>query len=475
MSGPTLKGLFKSFFSGDGKAEPKSADALLARAKELQRAGEQRAAVEAYTQALASGAQAADVHLQLGALHAALFEHESAVSHLERANALQPYNADVMCMLGTVMSDLRRFDEAARWFESALGVRPDFSEAHFNLGLARFELSDFAGASESFARSATLKRGERWRKDLAAHLRGDPVPEFEPRDMGVNEVKLGHDCEQLEHLLRKGVLPPEYREVLDDYRALREEIRGKVGATSLVPFDHKRHPLVARTYKRPMHIDDASIPSGPLVDPQLASHDIERRYRDSKPNIVAVDNMLTPAALQALRRFCQDSTIWNDIKPGYLGAYFFDGFCSELLLRIASELREGLPVIMGGLPLQMMWVFKCDSTLPGLGIHADQAAVNVNFWITEDEANLDPERGGLRVYTADAPKEWGFAKFNTDSPTIQKYLESVGNDPIHIPYRANRAVVFDSDLFHASDNPHFRDGYTNRRTNITMLYGLRSG
>jgi len=43
--------------------------------------------------------------------------------------------------------------------------------------------------------------------------------------------------------------------------------------------------------------------------------------------------------------------------------------------------------MMRGLPLQMMWGYKCESSLPGLGVHADEAAVNVNFWITEDEAN----------------------------------------------------------------------------------------
>ena len=122
----------------------------------------------------------------------------------------------------------------------------------------------------------------------------------------------------------------------------------------------------------------------------------------------------------------------------------------------------------------MMWGYKCDSTLPGLGAHADSAAVNVNFWITEDEANLDPEHGGLLVYTHDAPKDWGFAKFNKDSATILSYLDSVGSVPVRVPYRANRAVIFDSDLFHASDRPHFRDGYSNRRINITLLYGLRS-
>jgi hypothetical protein len=47
--------------------------------------------------------------------------------------------------------------------------------------------------------------------------------------------------------------------------------------------------------------------------------------------------------------------------------------------------------------------------------------------------------------------------------------------PVRVPYRANRAVIFDSDLFHASDDPHFRDGYSNRRINVTILYGLRTG
>ena len=470
-----LKTLFKSLFQGERKAEPKSGEAWFAQAKALQSAGEQREAVAAYREALARGAPAPDVHLQLGVLHAALFEQDSAIRHLEQAIALQPDNADALCMLGTVMSDLGRFKDAAGWFERALALRADFSEAHFNLGLARFELSDFEGASASFARSATLKRGKKWDGDLSARLAREPVPAFEPIDMGVNEVKLRHDCEQLERLLQLGALPAAYREVLEDYRALLEEIRGKVDVSSLVPFDPGRHPLVARTYKRPIRVDDAAPPRGPLVDPALDFRGIEDRYLASRPNIVTVDNLLTPGALESLRRFCLDSTIWNNIKPGYLGAYFYDGFCSELLLRLAWELRERLPRVVRGLPLQMMWGYKCDSTLPALGIHADSAAVNVNFWITEDGANLDPERGGLLVYTHDAPKDWGFAKFNKDSATIQKYLESVGSVPIRVPYRANRAVIFDSDLFHASDSPRFREGYLNRRINITMLYGLRSG
>jgi len=35
------------------------------------------------------------------------------------------------------------------------------------------------------------------------------------------------------------------------------------------------------------------------------------------------------------------------------------------------------------------------------------------------------------------------------------------------------AVIFDSDLFQASGRPRCREGYFNRRINITLLYGSR--
>ena len=43
-----------------------------------------------------------------------------------------------------------------------------------------------------------------------------------------------------------------------------------------------------------------------------------------------------------------------------------------------------------------------------------------------------------------------------------------------VPYRRNRVVIFDSDLFHRTDDLDFRPGYENRRINVTMLFGDRS-
>ena len=454
------------------RAGPQRAADRLAAAKELQRKGEPRAAIAAYQEALAMGATPAPVELQLGLLHAGLAERDRAEAHLRRAIALAPRDPDPLCVLGVVMNDLRRFDEAAKLFERALALRPDLPEAHFNLGLSRFERGDFRGAAQSFAHCATLNRGAPWDAARRAEPAREPAPAFSRDDMRVSAGKVRHDCEQIEYLLGLGRLPPVYRDVLEDYRDLLAEIAA--GPGDAVEFDASRHPLVARTYKRPFHIDPAPAPAPPFVNPGLDSRALEERYHAAEPSIVTVDDLLTAPTLAALRRFCLESTFWNNLKPGYLGAYFFDGFCSELLLGVALELRERLPGIMRASPLQMMWGYKCESRLPGLGVHADDAAVNVNFWITDDFANLEPAQGGLLVYRQDAPAEWGFAKFNSDSETVQRYLQSSGDAPLRIPYRANRAVIFDSDLFHASDRPVFREGYVNRRVNITMLYGQRS-
>ena len=443
--------------------------------RRLQDDGQLGDAVRAYERAIALGAPKQPLYAPLGMLYLSLGRYPEAVDLFTRMTAELPVSADAWCLLGAALQSERRYDDAVGKFERALELQPSHPEAHFNLGLARFELGELESASKSFARCAALRRGEPWGPDSAAELARPHQPVFEPMDMGVNEVKIRHDCEQLEYLLGLGRLPAAFRDVLEDYRALLDELRGRVDAFALVPLDAERHPLVARTYKRPVHLADAALPEGPLIRPELDCRDLEDRYLAAAPSLVVCDGLLTPAAMQALRVFCRESTFWNNIKPGYLGSYFHDGFCSRLLLRLAWELRERLPRVINGHPLQMMWGYKCDPTLPGLGIHADEAAVNVNFWLTEDEANLDPLHGGLIVHTHQAPGDWGFARFNNDSRAVQDYLASVGSVPVCVPYRANRAVIFDSDLFHATDQPRFREGYLNRRINITLLYGSRAG
>ena len=83
---------------------------------------------------------------------------------------------------------------------------------------------------------------------------------------------------------------------------------------------------------------------------------------------------------------------------------------------------------------------------------------------------------GLTVWDKEAPKDWDFKDYNRreNKPKILEFLRSSGASPVTVPYRENRALIFNSNLFHESDRCLFRDGYDSRRINITFLYGHRS-
>jgi hypothetical protein len=168
--------------------------------------------------------------------------------------------------------------------------------------------------------------------------------------------------------------------------------------------------------------------------------------------------------------------VWfhNRYAYGRLGAFFQDGFNSPLLLQIAEELRVRLPRVIGDMhPLRQLWGFKNTAPLPpDVTTHADFAAVNVNFWISPEEANLDDTSGGLVIHDVDAPWYWDFDTYN-GSDSIAPYLKRQQSNTVTVPYRQNRAIIFNSDLFHGTDAVTFRDDYQSHRINITMLYGNR--
>jgi hypothetical protein len=194
--------------------------------------------------------------------------------------------------------------------------------------------------------------------------------------------------------------------------------------------------------------------------------------------VVVVDDFLTPDALESLLAFCLESTIWSSAYHPYgrLGSQFQNGFNCPLLIQIAEELRDALPrLIKDRYPLRHMWGYKSGPTLPADAVtHADFAAVNVNFWVTPDEANLDPGGGGMVIYGVEAPLDWDFHMYNSRlEEAIVPYLRRQQAGVVAVPYRQNRAVIFNSDLFHGTSELNFREGYEHRRINVTMLYGDR--
>ncbi len=190
-----------------------------------------------------------------------------------------------------------------------------------------------------------------------------------------------------------------------------------------------------------------------------------------------MDDFLSPEAIEGLRRFCLESTVWstNRYDHGRLGSFFRDGFNCPLLIQVAEELRSAFPRIIGTRHrMTQLWGYKYATTQPFLSPHADFAAVNVNFWVTPDEANLEPTGGGLVVYDVEAPRDWDFPTYNRGSDKIQKLLSDRKARAIHILYSVHPWLSSSTPTFHhTTPSLQFRSGYENRRVNVTVLFGER--
>jgi len=378
---------------------------------------------------------------------------EQAILLYRQILAGAPDRAEVLNNLGTALAAQGKLDEAVFCYRRALVAAPQWADAHINLG----NVLHAQGKSEDAARA--------YRDALV----------LAPDDAGTLS-NLGN------LLLREPGLAPEGR-IAESFACLTRHARLAYAPGGAVPSQHKfRHDREQQEYLETLgaeaeisgfHLADGSRLASPAVNPANAA-DIVAQWQTGRPPIVVIDNFLAPEALEKLRRFCWGSTIWQaPHRCGYLTALPEHGLACPLLAQIAEELPAACPAIFHPHPLRYLWAFKYDNRLAGVGLHADQAAVNVNFWITPDEANLDPASGGLKVWDIAAPQDWNFTEFNGDAAAAREFLARTKARPAIIPYRANRAVIFDSDLFHETDKMVFRDGYLNRRINLTLLYGCR--
>ena len=215
--------------------------------------------------------------------------------------------------------------------------------------------------------------------------------------------------------------------------------------------------------------------SGGYINPTNNWKNIEDEYFNSPKQIIYIDDFLSEEAIKELREFCLVSKIWiEERRNKYLGSFSDKGFISPVHLKIAAELKQKLPKLFGKHRLGRFWAFKYDTALgQGINVHADFALINLNFWITPDEYNNNKNSGGLKVYDISAPEHWTFQKYNVNAEEIYKFLKRNKANCVNVPYKFNRAVLFNSDYFHETDEIDFKKGYEARRINITYLFGDR--
>jgi hypothetical protein len=395
-----------------------------------------------------------DTALQEAIQHHQAGRLEEAERQYRRILRTRPSHAATNNALGIALRDQGRLDEAAAVFRRVVAVSPDHAPAHSNLGNVLFQQGQLEEAEGCYRRALAL------RPDMPDALKNLGLVIV---DRGRFEESHGWFKRHAELVYGKGEGAP----TRPGGQVLPHKLK----------HDHEQREFVAAADGGPapaFHLEGGERVPGRAVNPDSSGGEIAAKWQNNWPQVAVIDNLLTPEALEKLRRFCWRSTIWQMAHPnGYVGAMPEHGFVCPLLAQINEELRSNFPAILGEHPLLRWWGFKYDSRLSGINVHADFAAVNVNFWITPDDANLEPGTGGLVIYDKPAPLEWGFAQYNGAGQAVRDFLKEQNAQSVTVPYRANRAVIFDSDLFHETDKIVFREGYTNRRLNITMLYGTR--
>lgn len=476
-----------------------AAEAAFAEAVRQHRAGDQAEALRLTAQAVDLDPSFADAHLEYARLLTAMRRTAEAEQILRRGLEATPRHFGLVLNLGVLLCQTGRAGDGLLCLRRASEIQPDAALAHYNLANAFKMLGRLDEAVESYrlaiARDPQLAAAhgnlgnclaELGRVDeaAAAHekataLRRDPdVPPLPGDELAsrTSTGKLRHDLEQIEYLVAQGAIGPENEAVAADYRAALAALPPPAAHTHIVELPSLYRQRLARTYNRRWHVYSPPALPGGALNPRLDRSAIEADYARNGPGITHVDDFLRPEALAGLRRFCLESTVWFQFRyaNGYLGAYWEAGFWCPLLAQVAEDLRRALPGIFQDHGLRKCWAFKYDSRLSGIPMHADFAAVNVNFWITADTANLDPERGGLVVWDKEAPADWDFSDYNANEKAIREFLAANRARPVRIPHRQNRMVIFNSDLFHETDQITFADGYENRRINITLLYGTRA-
>lgn len=430
---------------------PGSAPAVLQIMRCQNRLGDHYAAVAAFDTLTDESAMAADLQTELGKAYSGLGMKARAIDAFTAALASQPWSVEAIRALAAICASEGTLDEMSSLAKTyPAQIRADVDCLYW-WGLERLRRGDLDSAARRFGESLACSdsRGE--------GIADVPWPVPEPR--------IRHDYEQLDLLLRRAKLDSAGRDALRVLKPYYE----KTGDPRIT-FAPSGAEATALRQALGTHYN---IPDARTTGRALGTNDyagFEEKYLSER--LVVIDDFLSPEALEALRTFCEEATVWKSYnRHGYVGALLALGFSPAVLLTLADELRHAMPRVIGDHPLLQAWGYKYDQRLHGIDMHADFAKVNVNFWITPDESCADSTSGGMVIYDRPVPQSWTFAEYNSDPERLATFVKLHGAQPLRVPYRANRCVLFDSSLIHVTDRMHFVPGYENRRVNVTLLYG----
>jgi len=485
------------FFDLFLKKSPNNVQILIHQASCHSKTGNFQDALILFNAAISSEPNNSIIYTNAGILCNEHGQSDLAIQYLNQALDLDDSNIHAKSQLAIALMESMRYNEALAQCENVLETHPNNEQALLNKGLTYYKLGKFDDAASIYAKLMKINPKSatglinmtsiKMAQAVEAH-HFDSAISFSSKALRTINDKYYKDI----NTIKKTLLVPAYRIKHDLEQAgfLYENGDQSPPVINLLNQKNLFFKNIEETDHQTMMRLDGSLldafcnyqlydngyqpqPVFQCLNPQIDWRAIEEKYFASEHEAIYIDGFLSQEALDGFFNYALFAKVWNkEYKSCYLGAFGNQGFISPLHLQLAVELKKTMPRIYKDYLLSQMWGFKYDSQLgKGINVHADFANINLNFWVTPDESNLDPMSGGLKVYKYPAPANWTFRDYNASPQQIYAFLEQRSLDCIQIPYRCNRAVLFNSALFHETDEINFREGYNNRRINMTYLFG----
>jgi tetratricopeptide (TPR) repeat protein len=300
----------------------------------------------------------ADSHYNLALAHEDLDQYDKAVLSWQRAEALAPNDTDIQDQHDQCKAKLQESQNAEECWES--GAPTLYLQAEQCL-LGR----EYRKVWDRY--TISLIESQRKHQPMESLLMANEPPN--PLHTVIAPFKLRHDAAQFRYLLEQHVLPSNttisteladlYERIADavetgdvelphETRQLHTDSGTALSLARVVALWEEDWAALKPTYNVPLHVAEQQTieewSHKNALNPHLDFIEIQRKYFEK--GALHVDGLLTPEALQELRRFLFETTgVFSAVKEGYLGAYQDAGFIPNVLLRLVEELETKMPFV----------------------------------------------------------------------------------------------------------------------------------
>ncbi len=183
--------------------------------------------------------------------------------------------------------------------------------------------------------------------------------------------------------------------------------------------------------------------------------------------IVVIDNFFSEYFLNILfNRMIHEKKFNDDYFDYKANDYTLD---DNVTAKIVSELNT---CNLFKNKFQRAWSFVYNNEAKGVGLHSDPSNFNINVWVTPDKSMKDTKKNGLIIYKLKPLIGWNREQWNGNQDNcIDNLINFNKPEFLTIPYKCNRAIIFDGMFFHETNDVSVLPGFDNRRVSYTMLFG----